>query len=81
MPGPQGQQGWAPEPGTAPQQVASWSEQTTAKAAPAMESGLTMMFWPTKFFASTFTNTLKAQRQLLASMAGAARGTRAWNRD
>jgi hypothetical protein len=75
IPGPQGQQGWAPER-TAPREVATWAEQTTAQATPAMESGLAMMFWPTKLFASTFTNTIKAQQQLWATMAGAARGGR-----
>ena len=74
LPGPQGQQGWAPEPGDQPKPVTEWAGPPPA-AAPALESGLAMMFRPMQLFASAYADLIKAQQQAWAAMIGAARGS------
>ena len=67
MAGPQGQQGWAPEPTDEPQQVTAWTRPATSKAA----NGLAMAFTPVQIFASAFENMVKLQQKTWAAMIGA----------
>jgi hypothetical protein len=72
LPGPQGQQGWAPEPGGQPQQVTGWVKPASSKTVPGLESGVAMMFTPVHIFTSVFDNMIKLQQKTWANMIGAA---------
>jgi hypothetical protein len=73
LPGPQRQQGWAPEPGAQPQEITEWVKPASSKPAPGLESGVAMMFTPVHIFTSMFDNMIKLQQKTWANMIGAAR--------
>jgi hypothetical protein len=81
LPGPQGQQGWAPEPSNQSPQVTGWVKPATSTPASGLESGLAMMFIPVQIFTSVFDNMVKLQQKTWANMVGAANsGARDANR-
>jgi hypothetical protein len=72
LPGPQGQQGWAPEPESQPHQATEWAKPVTSKAMSGLEPGLAMAFIPVHIFASMVDNMVKLQQKTWANMIGAA---------
>jgi hypothetical protein len=69
LPGPRGGEGWVAKPGTTPQLISDLSGPAVA----GVESAIDLMFRPTRLFASTFANTIKAQQQMWASLTGISR--------
>ena len=76
LPGPQGQQGWAPEPANQPRPVTEWAKPAAASSASDFEAGIGTMFRPVQVLASAYANAIKAQQQAWAALIGAARSTR-----
>jgi hypothetical protein len=80
LPGPQGQQGWAPKLDSHSQQVANWVKPATWKTAPGFEPSLTVMFTPVELFASAFDAMIKLQRTWADMLGTASTGVRAANK-
>jgi hypothetical protein len=72
LPGPQGPQGWAPEPGSQSHQITDSVQAATSTTASGLESGLAMAFTPVHFFASVFDSMMKQQQKIWTNMIEAA---------